>query len=80
MTFDRKVTKWKAVVYHLKGQARDEQLYLLLLSKNTVCWILSVSKGKKKKTIEQLYLLLLTVPSMTKKNHNLVMLKKLTDI
>lgn len=50
MTFDRKVTKWKAVVYHLKGQAlqaRDEQLHL---SQNTIFWIPSVAKIKKKKT------------------------------
>lgn len=48
MTFDRKVTKWKAVVYHLKGQAlqaRDEQLHL---SQNTIFWIPSVAKIKKK--------------------------------
>ena len=47
MTFDRKVTKWKAVVYHLKGQAlqaRDEQLHL---SKNTIFWVPSVAKIKK---------------------------------
>lgn len=47
MTFDRKVTKWKAVVYHLKGQAlqaRDEQLHL---SQNTIFWIPSVAKIKK---------------------------------
>ena len=48
LTFYRKVTKWKAVVYHLKGQAvqeRDEQLHL---SQNTTFWIPSVARGKKK--------------------------------
>lgn len=47
LTFDRKVTKWEAVVYLLKGQAvraRDEQLYL---SQNTIFWIPSVAKEKK---------------------------------
>ena len=64
LTFDRKVTKWKAVVYHLKGQAeqaRNEQLHL---SQNTTFWIPSVAK-KKKKTIEQTLL-----PSINDSQHD----------
>lgn len=71
MTFDRKVTKWKAVVYHLKGQAepaRDEQSHL---PQNTTFWILSVAKEKK--LLSKLYFLPSMIPSMSKKNHNLVM-------